>query len=282
VKSRVPSIRSAARALALAQLGALALVALLGRWQGAGVDASRAQTQLARATPAEVFAWWGMATQNTVALVFGATFVAALLGGLLGASGVYGDRGIGGLLRGLIEFLGGVPALILAGILRLADPSGGALGLFATLSMLRTLEIAQLVRAQVLEVLSSDFVEASRALGASRRWQLRVHVWPRLLQPLAINLLLGAATLVGLEAALTFAGLGLPSRMPSWGGGLAALYSGGNGGALTLLIASVGSTCAALYGLAALLERRQRQSPGYAPRASRRWRTLARNGSGVK
>jgi ABC-type dipeptide/oligopeptide/nickel transport system permease subunit len=208
--------------------------------------------------------------------------LATLLGGILGASGIYGDRGIGGLLRGVIEFLGAVPALILAGILRLADPSGGALGLFATLSVLRTLEIAQLVRSQVLEIVASDFVEASRALGASRRWQLRVHVWPRLLQPLGINLLLGASALVGLEAALSLSGLGLPSRMPSWGGGLAALAHGGNGGALSGVVASVGSTCAALYGLAVLLERRQRRSPGFAARRVEVSGTLARSGSGVK
>jgi ABC-type dipeptide/oligopeptide/nickel transport system permease subunit len=164
----------------------------------------------------------------------------------------------------------------------LADPSGGVLSLFATLSVLRALEIAQLVRAQVLEIVSSDFVEASRALGASRRWQLRVHVWPRLLQPLGIDLLLGGGTLIGLEAALTFVGLGLPSRTPSWGGGLAALAQAGNPGALVCAIGSIGSTCAALYGLALLLQRRQRRTPGFAPRRAEALPDLARSGSGVK
>jgi ABC-type dipeptide/oligopeptide/nickel transport system permease subunit len=260
------SLRAAARALALVHVATLALAALLGRWLAADVDTARAQALLAHANGAEVFAWWAVATQNTVALVLGATLVATLLGGVLGASGVYGDSGPGGLLLRVIELLGAVPALILVGILRLADPSGGVLGLFATLSVLRTLEVAQLVRAQVHHILPSDFVEASRALGASRRWQFRVHVWPRLLQPLSINLLLGVSSLIGLEAALSFTGLGLPSRTPSWGGGLAALSRGGNGAALAAVIVSVGSTCAALYGLAALLERRQRRTPGFAAR----------------
>jgi peptide/nickel transport system permease protein len=235
---------------------------------------------LPNAGGAEVFAWWAVATQNTVALVLVATLVATLLGSALGASAVYGDSGLGGLLLRVIEFLGAVPALILVGILRIADPSGGVLGLFATLSVLRTLEVAQLVRAQVLHILPSDFVEASRVLGASRRWQFRVHIWPRLLQPLSINLLIGASTLVGLEAALAFVGLGLPSRTPSWGGGLAALSRGGNGGALAAVIVSAGSTCAALYALAALLERRQRRAPGFAARPPEALPDLGAEGQG--
>jgi ABC-type dipeptide/oligopeptide/nickel transport system permease subunit len=260
------SLRDVARAVALGHVGVLLLVALLGRWLGGGVDASLAQTLLTHAKAPAVFAWWCLATQNTLAILVTATLVATLVGGALGASSVYGDTGLGGLLLRGLEFLGAVPALILAGILRLAEPSGGVLALLATLTVLRTLEVAQLVRAQVLQILPSDFVEASRAMGASRRWQLRVHVLPRLLQPLAINLLMGASALVGLEAALTFTGLGLPSHVPSWGGGLAALAGSDDGAALACVAASIGSTCAALYGLAALLERRHARAPGIAAR----------------
>jgi peptide/nickel transport system permease protein len=266
VSLRGLSLRAAGRALALGHVGVLLIVALLGRWLGGDVDASLAQELLTRANTADVFAWWCLATQNTLAILLVVTLVATLLGGVLGASSVYGDTGLGGLLLRGVEFVGAVPALILAGILRLVEPSGGVLALLATLTMLRTLEVAQLVRAQVLQILPSDFVEASRALGASRRWQLRVHVLPRLLQPLAINLLMGASALVGLEAALTFTGLGLPSGVPSWGGGLAALARGDGGAALAAVAASIGSTCAALYGLAALLERRHGRAPGFAVR----------------
>jgi peptide/nickel transport system permease protein len=277
--------RRAARGVALAQLGLLALTTVLGRWLALGADAGELQRRLPLARGAELLSWWAVATQNTVGIVLGATLVAAALGVLLGAASVYGDSGAGGLVLRLVEFLGAVPALILAGILRLADPSGGVLGLFISLALLRTLEVAQLVRAHVLLIIPSDFVEASRALGASRRWQLRTHVLPRLSQPLAVNLLLGAATLVGLEAALGFAGLGLPSGSPSWGGGLAALARGGRALSVpwlpvTCVVASIGSTCAALYGLAISLERRQRRAPGFAPRGAETLRELGAEGRG--
>jgi ABC-type dipeptide/oligopeptide/nickel transport system permease subunit len=257
--------RGAARALALAWLGALPVVAVLVRWLGAGGDPALLQSRLtALPSGSALFAWWACATLDTLGIVAVATSLATLLGGALGASGVYGDTGVLGLLLRLVEFLGAVPSLILVGILRLADPSGGVLGVLATLTLLRTLEVAQLVRAHVLATLPSDFVEASRALGGSRRWQLRVHVLPRLLQPLGTNLLLGASTLIGLEAALSFTGLGLPSRVPSWGGGLAAIAAAGSNPARVLVVVSIGASCSALYVLAALLERRRGRAPTLA------------------
>jgi len=277
--------RRAARGLALAQLGLIAVAALLGRWLALGADGAELQRRLPQASGAELLSWWAVATQNTAGIVLGASLVAAALGVLLGAASVYGESGAGGLVLRLVEFLGAVPALILVGILRLADPSGGVLGLFVSLALLRTLEVAQLVRAHVLLIIPSDFVEASRALGASRRWQLRTHVLPRLSQPLAVNLLLGAATLVGLEAALGFAGLGLPSGSPSWGGGLAALGRVDSARAAawlpaTCVVASIGSTCGALYGLAISLERRRRRAPGFAPRGGETSRSLGAEGQG--
>ena len=106
-------------------------------------------------------------------IVLAATLLAALFGVGLGAASAYGDSGVTGLALRFVEFVGAVPGLILIGILRLADPSGGVLGVLMTLTLLRTLEVAQLVRGHVLAVLPSDFVEASRAFGASRRWRER-------------------------------------------------------------------------------------------------------------
>lgn len=274
------TLRSALRNLALAQLALILLVAATGRWVVVGADAAELQRRLPDASGAELWSWWAIATSSTAGIVLAATLLSALLGALLGGASVYGDSGLGGIALRLLEFLGAVPALILAGVLRLADPSGGMLGLLASLTLLRTLEVAQLVRAHVLLIIPSDYVEASRALGASRRWQLRTHVLPRLSQPLAVNLLLGAATLVGLEAALGFVGLGLPSGSPSWGGGLAALAGGGGAAASACVLGSIASTCAALYGLAASLERRQRRAPGFVPREAHALRELGAEGRG--
>ena len=238
--------------LGVVLLSSLLVVALLaGPLAGAAGWASP-QQGLPGAGAREIAGWWLMATRNTVCVVVTTTALAAAFGTVLGAASVYGGGGAGGLLARLVEFSGAVPGLILVGLLRFWDASGGILALVGTLALLRTLEVAQLVRAQVLTTIPSDFVEASRALGASRGWQLRVHILPPLARPLLVNLLLGAGSLIGLEAALSFAGLGLPSATPSWGGGLAAVARGGSGAALACVVTSIGLTSVALYGLSVI------------------------------
>ncbi len=260
----------------LGVVASLLLFASIAGWPWAG--GASLQARLAGASFGEILAWWGIATRNTVALVLVTTLVATLCGGLLGALGVYGGKSFGGPLLRLLEFVGAVPALILVGVLRFADPSGGSVALLVALTLFRTLEVAQLVRAHVLSTLPSGFVEASRALGASRRWQLRVHVLPRLARPLVVNLLLGAATLVGLEAALSFSGLGLPSHVASWGGGLAAFAGGGSNMPLGCTAASIGLTSAALYGLGARLAKTPRGDKWTGPARPAEFRELGAGG----
>lgn len=240
----------AGRLLALGVLAGFVLVAATaGLFSGTGAAALSLEGQLSGGESQLPWAWWAHATRSAVLIVASASAIGLVLGTALGAAAVYGGTGLAALLTRLVEFIGAVPGLILVGILRLADPSGGILSLIAALALLRTLEVAQLVRAQVITLLPSDFVEAARALGASRRWQLRVHILPRLVQPVLVNTLLGASALLGLEAALSFVGLGLPSTTPSWGGGLSVLAHAGHGEALLGVAASIGVASAALYGL---------------------------------
>ncbi|MEO8180308.1 MAG: ABC transporter permease subunit, partial [Deltaproteobacteria bacterium] len=166
------------RSLALGFLSLLLLVGLLSEWL-AGRSATSAialQSGLASAAGSELFVWWMLATRDVLAVSATATLIGALLGSTLGALAIYGSGGVGGALSRLVGFMGAFPGLLLVGLFRLGDPSHGVLALLGALSLLRTLEVAQLVRAELLEALLGDFVEAARALGASRRWQLRAHV----------------------------------------------------------------------------------------------------------
>ncbi len=267
------------RALGLFVLGSFVLVAATAHWfSGSEMAGVSLESGLSGAGSGALWGWWARATRSAVIVVASASAIGLVLGTALGAAAVYGGTGSAALLTRLVEFIGAIPGLILVGILRLADPSGGILSLIGALALLRTLEVAQLVRAQVVTLLPSDFVEAARALGASRRWQLRVHILPRLVQPVLVNTLLGASALLGLEAALSFVGLGLPSTTPSWGGGLSVLARAGNSGALWGVVASIGVASAALYGLGTSLA----AAPAAVFAKGPAWSPWRRQGSRVK
>ena len=77
--------------------------------------------------------------------------------------------------------------------------------------------MARLVRAQVLQVRTLEYVQAARALGASDARIITLHVLPNVLAPVIVAATLGAGGAIMAEAALSFVGLGAPPPVPSWG-----------------------------------------------------------------
>lgn len=242
-----------AHQIAIGSLLALAVFGLFGGvWAAPGNDPAMPAAQLVLGDATAVARWWALATRTVLGIVAFATVAAALFGTLLGTLTAFVGAG-GGMLSRLVELSSSVPALILVGIWRLWDSSGGLWSLLGALALLRSLEVAELVRARVLATLPEDFIEASRAIGTTRRWQLRHHVAPRVVRPLLVNLCAGAASLIGLEAALGFTGLGLPSHVPSWGGGLATLAAAGRFAPLACVMLGIGAAGVAFHALGVCL-----------------------------
>jgi peptide/nickel transport system permease protein len=76
---------------------------------------------------------------------------------------------------------------------------------------------ARVVRTQTQAVRSRDFILAERAMGASTARILRDHVLPNIAAPLFILASMDVPAVVGMEAGLSFLGLGVSPPTPSWG-----------------------------------------------------------------
>ena len=72
-------------------------------------------------------------------------------------------------------------------------------------------------RTQTLQLKNSEFLLAERAMGASMPRILLVHLLPNVLGPLAVLAAMDIPTVVGLEAGLSFLGMGVRPPTPSWG-----------------------------------------------------------------
>jgi len=149
----------------------------------------------------------------------GATVV--LLSGIAGVL-IGGFAGyIGGKLDAfvtmvVINSLLAFPGILLA-IALVAFLGPGLDRLIFALTIIGWVGYARLARGQVLKVKTLEFVEAARALGASRLRIFIRHILPNIIQPVLVQASIGMAGAILAEASLSFLGLGIAPPTPSWG-----------------------------------------------------------------
>ncbi|MCB2411614.1 ABC transporter permease [Demequina sp. TTPB684] len=81
--------------------------------------------------------------------------------------------------------------------------------------------LARILRAEVLQVKNLEYVMASEAVGRSKFSTLLRHVLPNSLTPVIVYLTIALGAAITAEATLSFLGIGLPTRVVSWGGDIA-------------------------------------------------------------
>ncbi len=144
----------------------------------------------------------------------------SVLGGLAGGAVGLLSGYVGGpadaVIQPALDIMQGFPLLVLALVMTAAlGPSLGTV--IVAISVPFIPRVARVVRAAVLSIKETSYVEAARALGANRVRVAVRHILPNTMAPLIVmtTAQLGGAILV--EAALSFLGLGVPEPYPSWG-----------------------------------------------------------------
>lgn len=173
----------------------------------------------------DVFSQLLVGTRTSVVIGFAAALISALLGSAVGiASGYFGgwtDR----ILDSFENWFLVIPTLPLMIVLaRLLDPSLWVL--VAVIGLTSWAGTGRIVRAQVMTLRERAFVERARALGASDFYIIKTHVLPNTLPLIFANTVLIIAVAILSEAALSFLGLGDPSRI-SWGSMLENAFGSG-------------------------------------------------------
>jgi peptide/nickel transport system permease protein len=151
----------------------------------------------------------------SIVVGFAAAIISAVVGSTVGlASGYFGgwtDR----ILDALENWFLVIPTLPLMIVLaRLLDPSLWVLIL--VIGLTSWAGTGRIVRAQVLTLRERAFVERARALGAGHLYIIRTHILPNTAPLIFASTVLIVAVAILSEAALSFLGLGDPTRI-SWG-----------------------------------------------------------------
>ena len=137
--------------------------------------------------------------------------MATVIGPLVGAvAGFYGGR-VDTVLMRFVDLILVIPVLVVLIVLAHSWPSSPTTGSGWRSSSARVswTYMARLVRADFLTLRERDFVEASRALGATNKRLIVRHMLPNAVGPIIVNATITVALSIVLESTLSFLGLGI-------------------------------------------------------------------------
>ena len=146
--------------------------------------------------------------------------VASLLNFLIGVTygGIAGFMGgrVDRIMMNIVDVLYSIPVLLYV-ILLMVVLKPGLTNIFIALGIGYWLQMARIVRGQILSMKEQEFVLAARTIGASRRRILIKHLIPNAIGAIVVTLSLCIPDAIFTEAFLSFIGLGVSAPMASWG-----------------------------------------------------------------
>lgn len=169
-----------------------------------------------------------------------AVAISLTLGVLLGALGGYFGGRVDDAVLLLVNTVWSIPTLLLVFVIVLALGRGVGI-IFLAVGLTMWVEVARVVRGQVLALRDMPFVEAARSMGLGTGRILRRHIFPNLLGPVLVVVAGNFATAILLESGLSYLGFGVQPPAPSWGTMLNENYGYALGGKPLLALAPAGA-----------------------------------------
>ena len=156
-------------------------------------------------------------TRIALVVGVGATAIALAIGVSIGASAGYFGGKVDFVLSRIIDTLMAFPTLAL--LITLAAVVGPSLpNVILAIGTTVWASYARIVRADMLSLRERDYVLAARSIGAGSARIIVRHMLPNILGPVIVLASLGIGSIIILESALSFLGLGIQPPDPSWGG----------------------------------------------------------------
>lgn len=158
-----------------------------------------------------------LGTRISLGIGLVAVVISLVLGIIIGATAGYFGGWLDSLLLGLMTVVWSIPGIMLVIGISLALDSKAVWVSFLAVGLTMWVDVARVVRGQVLGLRSATFIEAGRVLGLPTSRLIFVHLLPNLRGPLIVLATSNFAAAILLEAGLSFLGLGVQPPAPSWG-----------------------------------------------------------------
>ncbi|WP_239020984.1 ABC transporter permease [Pontibacter arcticus] len=158
-----------------------------------------------------------LGTRISLGIGFVAVLISLVIGVTIGAIGGYFGGSIDKLMTFLMTVVWSVPSIMLVIAISLALDSKGVWVAFVAVGLTMWVEVARVVRGQILGLKEKTYIEAANVLGVPKYQIIFRHLLPNIIGPLIVIATANFASAILIEAGLSFLGLGVQPPAPSWG-----------------------------------------------------------------
>lgn len=151
----------------------------------------------------------------TIVIGFGCMFFAMVTALIIGSAAALNEH-LDNILMRINDVIMSIPTFML-GISIVAALGPGMKNLMLAMTIASIPPFTRVVRAAVISVRDSEYIEAARSIGASDWRLLRKHIIPNCLAPIIIQYTSGAVNVIICSACLSFLGMGIQPPEPEWG-----------------------------------------------------------------
>ena len=155
-------------------------------------------------------------TRISLSVGFISVIISIVIGILLGAMAGYFRGWFDDAIMWLINVVWSIPTLLLVIAITLVLGKG-ILQVFIAVGLTMWVDVARLIRGQILSIREKEFVEAGRALGFKNMRIILRHILPNVMGPVIVIAASNFAAAILTEAGLSFLGIGAQPPTPSWG-----------------------------------------------------------------
>ena len=156
-------------------------------------------------------------TRISLSIGLVSVLISMVLGVILGAvAGFFGKR-VDSFILWFMSVVWSIPGIMLVIAISLALQSRGVWVAFVAVGLTMWVEVARVVRGQILSAREKLYVEAARSFGLNNTRIIFRHMLPNISGPLIVIATANFASAILLEAGLSFLGLSVQPPTPSWG-----------------------------------------------------------------
>lgn len=160
----------------------------------------------------------------SISIGFVAVIISLVVGLFFGAIGGYFGGKTDAFVMWLVNIIWSIPTLLLVIAITLALGKG-FWQVFIAVGLTMWVEVARVVRGQVISIKEMQYVTAARALGFGDFRIIFNHILPNIMAPVIVISAANFASAILVESGLSFLGLGAQPPIPSWGSIIKDHYS---------------------------------------------------------